>query len=102
MVSFQSGAGSTDPIFPGGVLGLQRFMSKNQRPLAVPVTGTVFVEFVVKADGSVGDCVVLDGLSPEADREALRLVASLPNWTPGTSKGKPASCTFTLPVDFTG
>lgn len=102
MVSFQPGAGSTDPVFPGGVLGLQRFLKKNQRPLSVAIEGTVFVELVVQANGHVGEFLILEGLSTEADQEALRLVASMPDWRPGTIEGKPAQFKFVLPIDFNG
>jgi TonB family protein len=100
MVSSLPNANSTDPIFPGGVIGLQRFIKQNKHSLGVAVAGTVFVEFVVKADGTVGDFDILEGLSIEADQEALRILSRMPKWTPGTIDGTPAQFKFVLPVDF--
>ncbi|QKZ13442.1 energy transducer TonB [Spirosoma sp. KUDC1026] len=100
MLSFPLHAGSVVPIFPGGVVGLQRFIKKNRRPLSVPTEGTVFVEFVVDIDGSIKDLTVVERLSPQADYEALEILSSMPAWRPGTIDGKPAQFKFVLPIDF--
>ncbi|RYC69180.1 MULTISPECIES: energy transducer TonB [Spirosoma] len=101
MASSQRSAGPVNPIFPGGAPALQRFVDQTRRPLSVATSGTVFVEFVVNADGSVGNCIVRKGINTEADLEAVRIVASMPAWTPGTVDGEPARYKFILPIDFT-
>jgi protein TonB len=89
-----------NPFFPGGAAALQRYVQQNTRQ--VMASGTVFVEFVVNVDGSVSDLVVLKGLGMEADQEAIRVIAGMPPWTPGTINGEAARFTFVLPIDFTG
>jgi periplasmic protein TonB len=100
MVPPSSTPDSTNPSFPGGASALQRFVDHIKQPLSVTTSGTVFVEFVVNADGLVGDLVVLKGLDMEADQEAIRIVSSMPAWTPGTVNGEPASFKFVLPISF--
>lgn len=64
------------------------------------VEGTVYINFVVGSDGIVRDAKVLKSASPELDKEALRVVQSMPAWSPGLQKGKPVSVSMNLPVKF--
>jgi hypothetical protein len=100
MESTQPSAGSVAPLFPGGVVGLQRFIKKNRQPLPVPVKGTVFVGFLVDYDGSIKDLAIVEGLSPEADYEAIEILSGMPPWRPGTINGEPAQFRYVLPIDF--
>lgn len=92
------------PQFPGGDVALMDFVSQNlvYPPQAVKdkVEGSVYVEFVVKADGKAEDAKVLRSLTPECDAEALRIVDIMPTWTPGYKDGEPVRTTFVLPVIF--
>ena len=64
------------------------------------IQGRVIVKFVVESDGSVSQAQVVRGVDPSLDREALRVVNSMPIWNPGMNHGKPANVWFTLPIGF--
>ncbi|MEG1905769.1 MAG: energy transducer TonB, partial [Bacteroidales bacterium] len=64
------------------------------------IQGRVIVSFVIERDGSVADAVVVRGVDPSLDKEALRVVKSMPKWTPGKQRGKPVRVKYTLPVTF--
>lgn len=67
---------------------------------AAGVTGRVVVRFKVNSDGRVSDVSVLHGVCDALDEEAVRVVGSSPDWTPGEIEGKPTATTFTFPVIF--
>lgn len=89
------------PVFPGGLTALQDYITNNKRTV-YSKNPTVFVEFVIDADGKVidKDCVVLRGGGMEADLEAVRLVTEMPPWKPGTRAGQPAPIKMVLPIEF--
>lgn len=93
-----------NPIFPGGLTALTAFVENAKPQLFIKdhpaKEPAVFVEFVVNTDGSISDFVVLKGLSTEADLEAVRVVSTMPNWTPGTINGEPVRAKFVLPIKF--
>lgn len=64
------------------------------------VQGIVIVRFVVGKDGSISQASVVRSVDPSLDREALRLVNSMPKWNPGLDNGEPADVWFTYPVRF--
>ena len=64
------------------------------------IQGRVIVKFVVDSDGNVSQAQVVRGVAPSLDREALRVVNSMPTWNPGMNHGKPANVWFTLPITF--
>ena len=64
--------------------------------------GKIFVKFVVNEDGSVSNAEVLRGLNLALDKEALRVVTSMPKWKPGMQSGKPVKVYFTLPITIKG
>jgi protein TonB len=68
--------------------------------VADKVTGTVFVSFVVNADGSVSDVQVLKGIGSGCNEEALRVVQNMPNWLPGRQSGQPVAVRYSLPIRF--
>lgn len=92
------------PTFPGGNEALFAFLSKNIRYPAVAeengVQGRVIVTFVVERDGSITDVKVIKSVDPSLDKEAMRLVKSMPNWIPGKQNGQAVRVKFTLPVTF--
>lgn len=92
------------PEYPGGMAALGKFLGeKIDYPAEAKKKGTegkVFVNFIVEKDGSVTNVKVLKGVSPELDKEALRVISMLPNWTPGEDKGAPVRVAFTLPINF--
>lgn len=93
------------PEFPnGGMAGLMQFLGKSIKYPAIAaengVQGRVTVQFVVNRDGSIVDAVVLRGVDPYLDKEALRVINSMPNWKPGKQRGKPVRVRYTVPVTF--
>ena len=92
------------PEYPGGMEELFAFLAKN---IKYPVLaqqaeqqGRVIIRFVVEKDGSLTDLEVLKGVSPLLDAEAVRVVKSMPKWTPGKQKGQNVRVQFVLPVTF--
>jgi protein TonB len=81
-----------------------RYVSKNTKypPIAkdAGIQGTVFVYFVVGKDGKVKDVKVLRAVDPRLDKEAKRVVESLPRFEPGQQRGKNVSVQYTIPVKF--
>jgi protein TonB len=64
------------------------------------VQGRVIVTFVVERDGSITDVKVVKSVDPSLDREAVRVVRSMPKWTPGKQKGDAVRVKYTMPVTF--
>jgi protein TonB len=64
------------------------------------ISGKVFVKFAVNSKGKVVDVVILRGVDPSLDKEAIRVVKSSPMWTPGKQRGKEVKVQFTFPVYF--
>ena len=62
--------------------------------------GRVICAFVVNRDGSVVDAEVLRGVDPSLDKEALRVIGTMPKWTPGKQRGKPVRVKYTVPITF--
>jgi TonB family protein len=100
----EKAANSADvmPEYPGGFTALMQYLIENiQYPKTSEMkVGQVVVKFVIDKDGSVKDPEVVKSLSPEYDAEAVRVISSLPNFTPGTSNGEPVAVTFNLPIQF--
>ena len=92
------------PEFPGGMAELMKYLQKNIKYPTVcqeqGIQGRVIVQFVVNSDGSIVDPQVVKPVNPYLDKEALRVVSSMPNWKPGRQRGKAVSCKYTVPVSF--
>ena len=93
------------PEFPnGGMAGLMQFLSKNIKyPTIAQENGTqgrVIVQFVVSRDGSIMDAKVIRGVDPYLDKEALRVINSMPKWKPGKLNGKAVRVAYTVPIMF--
>jgi TonB family protein len=93
------------PEYPGGVNALRAFL---QSAIKYPVTaleneiqGKVYVNFVVTKTGSIAKAKVVRGIDPSLDKEAIRVVESLPDWKPGKQRGQSVDVYYTVPVDFT-
>ncbi len=93
-----------DPQFPGGMTELMKFLQKNIKYPPVcqeqGIQGRVIVQFVVNTDGSIVDANVVKSVNPHLDKEALRVVGTMPKWQPGKQRGKAVRVRFTLPVNF--
>ena len=92
------------PDFPGGQLALRKFIAEEVKYPAEAsskgIQGKVFVNFVVAKDGSIKNAKIARGVDPSLDREALRVVQSLPKWKPGKQKGKEVAVSYTVPINF--
>ncbi len=92
------------PSFPGGQTALMEYLSKNVKYPVVAqengVQGRVVVSFVVERDGSVTDVQVVKSVDPSLDREAVRVVNSMPKWIPGKQNGQAVRVKFNVPVSF--
>ena len=92
------------PSFPGGDAAQIAFLSNNLRYPAVAmeqgIQGRVVTQFVVDKDGSITDVKVVRSLDPMLDKEAVRLVKSMPKWTPGKLNGSPVRVKYILPLSF--
>ena len=91
------------PDFPGGQAALMQYLAKNIKyPTIAQENGTqgrVIVQFVVNRDGIV-DAKVVRSVDPYLDKEALRVINTMPKWKPGMQRGKPVRVKFTVPVMF--
>jgi protein TonB len=96
-----------NPEFPGGEKALFAYLSKNTNfpPIAkdAGIQGIVYVQFVVMEDGKINPDMVeiLRGVHPALDQEAIRVVKSMPSWSPGKQRGKPVRVYYKLPFRFT-
>ena len=93
------------PEFPnGGMAGLMQYLSKNIKyPTIAQENGTqgrVTVQFVVNRDGTISNPEVVRGVDPYLDKEAIRVISSMPKWTPGVQNGKKVRVKYTVPVSF--
>ena len=93
------------PEFPGGQQALFKYLGDNVKYPVIAqengIQGRVICQFVVNKDGSIVDIeVVRSGGDPSLDKEAVRVIKSMPKWKPGKQRGKPVRVKFTLPVNF--
>lgn len=92
------------PDFPGGMPALMQYLAKNIKyPTIAQENGTqgrVIVQFVVNKDGTIVDPKVVRSVDPYLDKEAIRVISSMPKWKPGMQRGKPVRVKYTVPVMF--
>lgn len=89
------------PSFPGGMKALEKFLNDSIRyPAETCAQGRVIVQFIVEVDGRIDSVKVVRKLSPELDREAVRVVKLMPKWNPGRLNGVPVRVKYIIPVRF--
>ena len=93
------------PEFPGGMDAMMKYLYENIKypaeAEAAGKDGRATVQFIVKKDGSIGNVEIIRSSGDNSlDTEAIRVIASMPKWNPGTQGGKPVNVKFTLPVVF--
>jgi protein TonB len=92
------------PSFPGGDAALFKFLNENVKYPVIAqengVQGRVICQFVVNRDGSIVDVEVVRSVDASLDKEAIRVIKSMPKWSPGQQRGKPVRVKYTLPVNF--
>ena len=94
------------PTFNGGdpALEFRKYIAQNLRYPEIAaengISGRVIVQFAVNKTGKVVDAVVVAGVDPALDKEAIRVVMTSPPWTPGKQRGKAVKVLFTFPINF--
>ncbi|MBS4057114.1 MAG: M56 family metallopeptidase [Bacteroidales bacterium] len=92
------------PEYNGGMEAMMKFIASNitypETAKRDTIQGKVFVQFVIETDGSVSNVKVLRGIGGGCDEEAIRVVESMPKWTPGRQRGKAVRVSFNLPIRF--
>ena len=92
------------PEFPGGPMELMKWLTKNLRYPKIAemrkTQGKVIAHFYVEKDGSITGLKVVQSLSRECDKEALRVLGMMPNWQPGVQNGKPCRTKVCIPIVF--
>ncbi len=92
------------PVFPGGEEALRKYIAQSVKYPAIAqengIQGRVFVAFVVNTKGEVTDVKIARGVDPNLDKEAIRVVNSMPKWSPGKQRGKAVKVSYTVPINF--
>jgi TonB family protein len=92
------------PQFPTGEDGLGRFIAEfiryPSRAKEENIQGRILCSFIVRKDGTISNLEVVNGLDSDLDNEALRVLSTMPKWTPGLNDNKPVSVKCILPIDF--
>ena len=92
------------PQFPGGQIAMMKYIMENmkypEQAMKEGIQGRVTVRFIVEKDGSISDVKPVLSVHPLLNKEAVRVVESMPKWTPGKQNGKPVRVRFNLPVMF--
>ena len=92
------------PQFPGGQIAMMKYIMENmkypEQAMKEGIQGRVAVRFIVEKDGSISDVKPILSVHPLLNKEAVRVVESMPKWTPGKQNGKPVRVRFNLPVMF--
>ena len=92
------------PEYPCGIAAAMKWIANELKYPAIAqengVQGRVTVRFTINADGSVVDPVVVRGVDPHLDKEALRVIGKMPKWKPGKQRGKAVRVSYNLPVRF--
>ena len=92
------------PQFPGGQIAMLQYLMKNikypEQAMKEGIQGRVAVSFIVEKDGSISDVKPVLSVHPLLNKEAVRVVKSMPKWSPGKQNGKPVRVRFNVPVMF--
>ena len=92
------------PMFPGGPAELKKYLKESirypQQAIDDKAEGKVIVGFVIYDDGMIGEAKIEKSVHDALDREALRIVNSMPRWSPGKMKGKPVKYKYRVPINF--
>ena len=92
------------PQYPGGQIAMLKYLMENikypEQAMKEGIQGRVTVRFIVEKDGSISDVRPILSVHPLLNKEAVRVVESMPKWTPGKQNGKPVRVRFNLPVMF--
>lgn len=92
------------PQYPGGQIAMLKYIMENikypEQAMKEGIQGRVTVSFIVEKDGSISNVRPVLSVHPLLDKEAVRVVKSMPKWSPGKQNGKPVRVRFNVPVMF--
>ena len=92
------------PQYPGGQIAMLKYIMENMKypkqAMKEGIQGRVAVRFIVEKDGSISDVKPILSVHPLLNKEAVRVVKSMPKWSPGKQNGKPVRVRFVVPVMF--
>ena len=92
------------PQYPGGPIAMLKYLMENikypEQAMKEGIQGRVTVRFIVEKDGSISDVKPILSVHPLLNKEAVRVVESMPKWSPGKQNGKPVRVRFNVPVMF--
>lgn len=92
------------PQYPGGPIAMLKYLMENikypEQAMKEGIQGRVAVRFIVEKDGSISDVKPILSVHPLLNKEAVRVVESMPKWSPGKQNGKPVRVRFNVPVMF--
>lgn len=92
------------PVFPGGDAALLKFIADHTKYPSIPlennVKGKVYIQFVIGVDGKVGSVTVAKSVDYYLDKEAVRVISMLPDWSAGSQRGKNVPVSFIIPINF--
>jgi periplasmic protein TonB len=92
------------PEFPGGQAEMYKFLADNIKYpndcIEKGIQGKVYVKYVVMKDGSIHNIEIIKSAHKLLDEEAIRVVKSMPNWSPGTIQGTPVNVYYMLPISY--
>lgn len=93
------------PFYPHGERELAGFIAHQLRypkeARQQGIEGRILCSFIVGSDGSISNIEVVQGLNPQLDNEAVRVLSLMPRWTPGEKDGQKVNVKCLLPIDFT-
>ncbi len=92
------------PQYPGGLAAMLKYIRENikypEQAMKERIQGRVTVSFIIEKDGSISDVKAVRSVHPLLDKEAVRMVKSMPKWSPGKHNGKPVRVRYNIPVMF--
>lgn len=92
------------PEFPGGMPALYEYLGNNLKYPEISKEnnsqGKAYVRFTIEKDGSISNVEVIKGVDKFIDKEAMKVVNSMPKWNAGKQLNKPVRVSFVLPLDF--
>lgn len=95
---------SKEAQYPGGLEALYAYIAKEiqypEEALANNLEGRVYIQFVIRADGTLSHFEVIRGVAEVLDQEALRVAKNMQDWSPAEIEGEKVSVTFILPIYF--
>lgn len=90
--------------FPGGESELTKWIAQNikyhENVLKENISGNTVIMFQINEDGTIGKTKIIQSIHPDLDKEATRVIESMPRWTPATIDGKPIAIWYTIPITF--